>query len=258
MKVSIRNLNVKYMPKSKFEVNALKNVYMEINSYNFYTIVGNSGSGKTTLVKSLSALRIGKDINIFFNGKPLSKKYKHNKDLLKYKSDLATTFQFPDHQIFSKSVEDELKLIEKYKKIKINRDEFSSILSDLGFKNFDLFSLCPLIMSDGEKRKLVIALSIISNAKIIILDEPTTGLDPVSEKRVLEILLKQKEMGKAVIMITHNIRNAYSYSDYVFVLNKGIIAKHGSPEILRDKEFMKSVNLYSPYEIIGSLKRSET
>lgn len=257
MKISIKNLSVKYMPKTKFEVNALSDVNLNINSSNFYTIVGNSGSGKTTLVKNLSALRMEKDISIFFNDSPLSKRRKHKNNLLNYKKILTTTFQFPDHQIFSKSVEEELKLIEKYRKISINREEFTNLLLKLGFKKMDLNILCPLKMSDGEKRKLVIALSIISDSKVIILDEPTTGLDPISEIKVLEILESQKKEDKAIIMITHNIKNAYSYSDYVFILNKGVIVKQGSPQILKDKSFMKSVDLYSPYEIISSLKEEK-
>ncbi|MGI6710282.1 MAG: ATP-binding cassette domain-containing protein [Bacilli bacterium] len=239
-----------YLPKSKKKpINfTLKDINLSINKEDeFIAVIGHTGSGKSTLVQLMNALLIpstGK-INLFgniveHNKKPLLKPIRQQAGLV---------FQFPEYQLFEETVIKDISFGPK--NFGFSKDEaHKRALEAAKMMNIkeELLDRTPFTLSGGEMRKVAIAGILASNPDVLILDEPTVGLDPVNKREMLELLRKfNQELHKTIIIITHDMDVVGEYAKKVLVLKEGNIVHFGDKDSLfSDEEKVKNANLDYP------------
>lgn len=241
--MSIRLENVCY---SYGEDQAIKNVNLEIKYGEFVAIIGHIGSGKSTMIQMLNGLKIPSKGSLYFEGKKVTKKdYKSGKLMNK----VSIVFQFPEQQLFEKTVikdvcyglknrdlseEERLKKAkEALKMVKIDESNFYS---------------SPFELSGGQKRRVAIAGVLVMDLDVIVLDEPTAGLDPIGKKDILGILKDlNKNHNKTIVLVSHDMNDVCEYADRVIAINKGEIMFDDTPkEVFKNKMELESMGIKLP------------
>ena len=224
----------------------LKNINLTIKPNDeFITILGHTGSGKSTLVQLMNALNLPTEGEVTVCGDILTPKTK----LKPIRQKVGLVFQFPEYQIFEETV---LKDIEfGPKNFGFSASDATVVAKDaanLVGLNPDLLDRSPFSLSGGQMRKVAISGIIASNPEILILDEPTVGLDPQGKKELLTLLKKfNEEYHKTIILITHDMEVVSRYSKRTIVLNHGEIVYDGlTSELFRNKDLKEKFNLDYP------------
>lgn len=234
--IEVFNLSFSYGSNS-----VLEDINLEIREGELVSIIGPNGSGKSTLLKLISGILPLKDGRIFIKGKEI-REWREKIDRM-----IGFGFQNPDYQIFKENVWEEVGFSLELSGIKGREkerrsEEILSLLSLIDKKDKD-----PFTLSRGERQKLVVASILATEKEIIILDEPTTGLDPLEVEKVVEIIKTLKSKGVTVIFVTHSLELAFAFSDWIIVLKNGKIFMQGKPrEILSKERELKSVFLRIP------------
>ena len=235
---------------------------MTIKDKDFVTIVGKTGSGKSTLVQTFNALILPtfgyNEIEEFYitEDKKLKKELLKNKDKTvrkenkrysKLKKKVGMVFQFPEYQLFSETVLKDVMFGPKNFGFSEEEAKERAIkaLKDVGIPE-SYFDKSPFELSGGEKRRVAIAGIIASEPDILILDEPTAGLDPKGKKEILELIAAYHKTGKTVIVVTHDMDIVLEYSQKVIVLNNGKLIDILSPDELFKKENLEELSLEMP------------
>lgn len=214
---------------------ALKDINIEIREGELVSIIGPNGSGKSTLLKLISGILPLREGKIFIKGKEI----RELKD--KINQIIGFGFQNPDYQIFKESVWEEVGFTLELSGVKGNEknkriEEILSLLDLIDKRDND-----PFTLSKGERQKLVVASILATEREIIILDEPTTGLDPFEVEKVVEIIKTLKRKNVTVIFVTHSLELAFAFSDWIIILKNGKVFAQGKPrELLRRKEALES------------------
>ena len=214
MSIKFENVFFTYQENTPFCTHALNNINLEINDNEFVGLIGHTGSGKSTLVQHINALlrpskgviKVG-DYEIIAK----AKKIKNLKNLKKY---AGLVFQFPEYQLFDKEEEAILKAKKALKLVGISED---------------LFEKSPFELSGGQKRRVAIAGIIALEPKILVLDEPTAGLDPKGAKDMMELFNVIRNNGTTIVMVTHNMDNVLKYCSRAIVMSKGEIIFDSTP-----------------------------
>ena len=272
--MSISTKDLCYTYQSSFESHALKNVNLELEDHCFLALVGETGSGKSTLVQNLNGLltptfgeiKMGNYVIRVIDSKrqlidlSLSKeevnklrKKKREKqfELKKLRKYAGLVFQFPEYQLFEESVLKDVMFGPKNFGIK---DEEAKKLAIEALKSCNIdssyFSRSPFELSGGEKRRVAIAGILALDPEVLVLDEPTAGLDPQGEKEMMALFEKIYESGKSIIIVTHNMDLVLKYARTVVVMSKGEVVKKGDPlDVFVDEELLKNVAIEPPYVI---------
>lgn len=280
--MSISTKDLCYTYQSSFESHALKNVNLELEDHCFLALVGETGSGKSTLVQNLNGLltptsgeiKMGNYVIKVIDSKrqlidlSLSKeevnklrKKKREKqfELKKLRKYAGLVFQFPEYQLFEESVLKDVMFGPKNFGIK---DEEAKKLAIEALKSCNIdssyFSRSPFELSGGEKRRVAIAGILALDPEVLVLDEPTAGLDPQGEKEMMALFEKIYESGKSVIIVTHNMDLVLKYARTVVVMSKGEVVKKGDPlDVFVDEELLKNVAIEPPYVIKVALALKE-
>ncbi|CDC41583.1 cobalt import ATP-binding protein CbiO 2 [Firmicutes bacterium CAG:449] len=247
MSIRFENVFFTYQKNTPFEFSALKNINLTINEGDFVSIIGHTGSGKSTLIQQINALLKPTEGKVYVGEYIISneKKIKNLKQLKKY---AGLVFQFPEYQLFEETVLKDVCFGPK----NFNEDEKScrnKAIKALEMVGIDssLYNKSPFDLSGGQKRRVAIAGIIALQPKILILDEPTAGLDPRGEKDIMELFKKIHENGTTIIMVSHNMNNVLKYSNRAIVMNEGEIVLNDTPTNLfkRDDLFIK-YNIQEP------------
>ena len=243
MSISFKQVFYTYSPKTPFEYSALHDVNLEIKKGSFTCLVGHTGCGKSTLIQQLNGLLIPTSgevvIDEYINSKNNRKMRKKIRDLRR-KGGLV--FQFSENQLFEESVEKDVMFgplnfgVKKEDALKIAHESLLTVGLDESF-----FQKSPFDLSGGEKRRVAIAGVLALKPDILVLDEPTAGLDPKGTKELLTLVKKLNDNGTTIILVTHDINIVYEYADYVVVMNNGKIVKTSTPAEL----FSEDVERYS-------------
>lgn len=237
----INNLTYQYDKKRK----ALDNVSMDFDKGNIIGIIGSNGSGKSTLFNNLMGILKATSGEILYRGNNL--KY-DKKSLYKLRREVGVVFQDPEKQIFYSMVYDDIAFAlrnigtdEDIIKVRINQ-----ALDAVNGKDFIDRPVHSL--SYGQKKRVAIASVIAMNNDLILLDEPTAGLDPESTKAIVEIIKSLHNKGKKIVITSHDMNLIYDICDYVYVLNQGnIIASGTVEEVFTDDEKISKAGLELPW-----------
>ena len=259
MEINFRNVNFTYDSRSKLET--LKNINLTISkSGEFISILGHTGSGKSTLVQLMNALIIPTSGNLTILSQEIKTKKQKNKNLKDIRKQIGLVFQFPEYQLFEDTVLKDVmfgpinfgKTKEEAKEIAIKT------LKELKVDE-SLYDKSPFNLSGGQKRKVAIAGILASNPDILILDEPTVGLDPVGKYELLELLKHiHKTTNKTIIIITHDMNVVTKYTKRTLVLSNGEIVYDGNTkELFQNYKKLEQYNLDLPYISKIALKLRE-
>ncbi|GAA0435466.1 ATP-binding cassette domain-containing protein [Lentibacillus halophilus] len=202
----------------------LHNITCSIPRGRWISVIGTSGSGKSTLLKTLKGLVTIDSGEYFFDDRQIVRKKSIDTTAI---SEVGYVFQYPEHQFFQTTVYKELALgleQKKYSKKKIN-DTISEILQLFDLPE-EILAKSPFQLSGGQRRKLAIASVMTTKPKIMLLDEPTAALDPISRKKIVAGIKHWQEEGNTVIFVSHQMEDVAEYSDNVLVMQRGRIVTH--------------------------------
>ena len=247
MSIKITNLSYSYNSKSF----AVKDVTTSIKKGSFVSIVGHTGSGKSTFVQNLNALLIPTSGTVTVDEFTIENKLKI-KNIKALRKKIGIVFQFPEYQLFEETIERDILFGPK------NFDMKEEELSGLASKVLNIVGLddtflqkSPFELSGGEKRRVAIAGILAFDPDVLIVDEPTAGLDPISSNKMMELFKKLNEMGKTIILVTHNMDHVLEYSDRVLVFKEASLCYDGTPiELFNDIEKVKSLEIDIPNVIL--------
>ncbi|WKX02308.1 energy-coupling factor transporter ATPase [Candidatus Mycoplasma mahonii] len=230
------------------EFQALFDVNCIINKGEFVSIIGQTGSGKTTFIEHLNALLIPTTGEVIIDGRKIINTKRKLKGIKEQRKKVGIVFQFAEYQLFEETIEKDIifgpislgmdkdkakKLAKKYIKI-VGLDE-------------SYLSVSPFSLSGGQKRRVALAGILSMEPDILILDEPTAGLDPEGEIAMYKIFQRIHKEGKAIVVVTHNLDHALSYSNRTIVFKEGRIVKDGKTiDILYNKDLLKKNELETP------------
>ncbi len=229
MNILFKNVDYVYLSNTDM-TEAVQGINLEISGNKIISVIGHTGSGKSTLSKLMKGLISPQSGSIIINGE----KRQYIKNKLSIAKDIGLVFQYPEHQIFETTVYKDIsygprKLGWNEQQI-LEKTEY--ILNLLGLKS-DYLHRSTLALSGGEKRRVAIAGVLIMEPNILILDEPTAGLDPRGKSIILKSILEwQQKERRTVIFITHNMDDVLEYSDEVIVMHKGRLKYHSTPSFL--------------------------
>ncbi|QGZ97407.1 energy-coupling factor transporter ATPase [Mycoplasma sp. NEAQ87857] len=282
MQIKVKNLSHIFTPKTPWEFQALDNLNLEINQGEYIGIIGATGSGKTTLIEHLNALlkpTMG-EIEWVYKDQELAKNKKYSKYVLqddliqfiypdpkrkhsfkgakKIRQKIGVVFQFAEYQLFKGTILEDITFgpIAYGQSKEVAYEKAKDYLAMVGLSE-EYLSRSPFELSGGQKRRVAIAGILAMEPDVLIVDEPTAGLDPVGIKEILDILSDLNKKGKTIINVTHDLDNVLERASRVVLLKKGKIAKDGDVyEILNDVEFLKQNNLQPPklLEFVNKLR----
>ena len=240
MQIKIVNLSYTYMPKTPNAVEALHNVSLEIPEGKITSIIGHTGSGKSTLIQTFNGLLIPTTGEVQVGEYKITPKKNKNKNIKKLRKSLAIVFQFPEYQLFEETVEKDVAFgLKNYGvKEKESIEKAHLALNEVGIDE-SFYKRSPFELSGGEKRRVAIAGILALEPDILVLDEPTAGLDPEGSQIILNIIKKYHDSGKTIILVTHDMNIVLNHSDNVVVINDGNIAFSGTPSDLFTQDVAK-------------------
>lgn len=251
MTIEFKDVNVIYNPRSPFEFHALKNINTTFEVKKFYGLIGHTGSGKSTLIQSMNGLILPTSGQVNVDGTILNRKTKQ-KMIHQSKVKVGMVFQFPEHQLFEATVLKDVMFGP------MNMGASEEEAKDKAIRYLQLLNLpetlyerSPFELSGGQMRKVAIAGILAMEPSILILDEPTAGLDPVSHDETMKLFYDvYKKLDVTIILITHDMDDVLFYTDEVKVMDKGQLVNEGTTkEILQDKAFMRRYKLDIPHVI---------
>lgn len=250
MEIKFNNLNYTYNPNTSIQKDVLKDINISFKEGKITSLIGRSGSGKSTMAELMNALLFPSDGTIEIGNYLLtSKGIKNNKKINDLRVNVGLIFQFPEEQFFNMTVKEEISFGMKYFKYKTKDIEkrVSDSLKMVGLSD-EYLDRNPFTLSNGEKRKVAIASILAFNPKIIILDEPTIGLDYISKKNLMQLIRKLKmRLNKTIILISHDIELIHAISDYVILLDNGNIITQGDKyTVFKQEELLKQYGMRIP------------
>lgn len=272
--IEFHNISFIYNKKDPNRFDAIKNINFTLEKGDFVALVGKTGSGKSTLVQTLNALLLPNEgytrVEDFYitQNKELKKtlKKEHNlkgKDFKNYsnlRKEVGIVFQFPEYQLFSDSVLKDVMFGPKNFGMKEEEAKEAAInaLNSVGIDK-SYFKRSPFELSGGEKRRVAIAGIIASNPSILILDEPTVGLDPNGKEEILNLIKKIHESGKTIIVVTHDMDLVMNYAQKVVVLKDSKYIGMKTPKELFNSKDLTDYSLEIPtfYKFKKLLKNNE-
>lgn len=229
----------------------MKDIDLTIKDDSFTMLVGHTGSGKSTLVQQINALLIPSEGQVDVNGIIVDKNVKKLKNIKELRKGVGLVFQFPEYQLFEETVLKDVSFGPKNFGVKNEEAEnlAKEALSLVGIDE-SLFDKSPFELSGGQKRRVAIAGVITLNPKILILDEPTAGLDPQGSREMMHLFEKIHQRGTTIVMITHDMDNVIRYADKVVVLSKGRVVKEAKPyELFFDENLFSDLSIEEPLVI---------
>ncbi len=247
MQIEVKDLCYVYNKGTANETTAVKDISFHIEGGSFVGLIGHTGSGKSTLIQMLNALLTPTSGKVLVDGKDIFESKTSIKDI---RFNVGLVFQYPEHQLFEMNIFDEVAFGPKNMGLdeEETRARVDEALSIVGIDE-SMKEMSPITMSGGQKRRIAIAGILAMRPKVIILDEPTAGLDPRGRKEILDkIKTLQKEENLTVILVSHNMNEVASYCDKVLVMDKGELIEVGTPkEVFKKIEMLERVGLSAPY-----------
>ena len=246
MSIALEHVNYIYSPGTAYEKRALNDISLEIGQGQFVGIIGHTGSGKSTLIQHLNGLMKATSGDILYDGQSI---YAEGYDMRKLRSQVGLVFQYPEHQLFEVDVISDVCFGPKNQGLSEEESEKNAreALELVGFPE-KYYKQSPFELSGGQKRRVAIAGVLAMKPKVLILDEPTAGLDPKGRDEILDQIAKlHKETGMTVVLVSHSMEDVARYVDRIIVMNKGEKMLESTPkEFFRHYKELEEVGLAAP------------
>ena len=246
MSIILDHVNYIYGADTPLAVRALDDVCLQIPDGQFVGIIGHTGSGKSTLVQHLNGLIRASSGSIYFNGEDIYDKGYNMKQL---RSKVGLVFQYPEHQLFEIDVFSDVCFGPKNLGLSKKETELRAYaaLKQVGLED-EFFYQSPFELSGGQKRRVAIAGVLAMKPDILVLDEPTAGLDPKGRDEILDQVAKLKqETGITVILVSHSMEDVARYVDRIIVMNKGSVMYDDAPKkVFAHYKELEEVGLAAP------------
>ena len=246
MSIELKNITYTYSPGTAYEIHALKDINLEIPDGQFIGVIGHTGSGKSTLIQHLNALIRPTSGSVLYNGEDV---WEEKYDRRKLRSQVGLVFQYPEHQLFESDVLSDVCFgpMNQGMSREEAEAEAKKALLQVGFKEKN-FSKSPFELSGGQKKRVAIAGVLAMNPKILILDEPTAGLDPKGRDEILDQISElHKARGITIILVSHSMEDVAKYVERLIVVNRGQIAFDDTPrEVFSHYQELEAMGLAAP------------
>ncbi len=246
MTIVIDHLNYKYGEGTAYEKHALKDISLTIKDGEFIGLIGHTGSGKSTLIQHLNGLIKGTGGYVYFNGRDINDEDFSKKEL---RTKVGLVFQYPEHQLFETTVVKDVEFGPKNMKLpqlEVNMRTFEAI-KQVGIPE-ELYDASPFELSGGQKRRVAIAGVLAMKPEVLILDEPTAGLDPMGRDEILDQIAKiHREQKITVILVSHSMEDVAKYVDRLIVMDHGSVKFDGTPrEVFAHYKELEQIGLAAP------------
>ncbi len=258
MSIILDHVNYIYGADTALATKALDDICLQIPDGQFIGIIGHTGSGKSTLMQHLNGLLKASWGSIYFNGEDI---YDDDYDMRKLRSKVGLVFQYPEHQLFEIDVFSDVCFGPKNLGLPKKEVELRAFdaLRKVGLSE-DLYYQSPFDLSGGQKRRVAIAGVLAMKPEVLILDEPTAGLDPKGRDEILDQIKRlQTESGMTILLVSHSMEDVAEYVDRIIVMNKGSVMYDGVPkEVFSHYKDLEEVGLAAPQVtyIMNALKEN--
>lgn len=247
MSIKIENLTHIYMPKSPFEKVALDNVSVQINDGEFLALIGHTGSGKSTLIQHINGLLKPSSGKIVVDDIDITE---HGVKLTDIRKRVGLVFQYAEYQLFEETIEKDIAFGPR--NLGLNEEEITSrvkrAMNIVGLDYETYKDKSPFELSGGQKRRVAIAGVVAMEPKVLILDEPTAGLDPKGRDEILgKIELLHKEYNMTIILVSHSMEDVAKVANRILVMEGGKCILDGPPNLIfKEVETLERVGLAVP------------
>lgn len=246
MSITLDHINYSYSVGSAYEKHALKDVNLTIKDGEFIGLIGHTGSGKSTLIQHLNGLMKATSGTIYYNGKDI---YDNDFNMRELRNKVGLVFQYPEHQLFETTVIKDVSFGPKNQglpQLEVDLHSYEA-LKQVGIQE-DLIDCSPFELSGGQKRRVAIAGVLAMRPEVLILDEPTAGLDPAGRDEILDQIAKlHKERKITVILVSHSMEDVAKYVDRIIVMNKGEVVYSDVPKkVFANYKVLETIGLAAP------------
>ena len=246
MSIKLEHLNYVYSAGTAYEKHALKDINLEIPHGEFVGIIGHTGSGKSTLIQHLNGLIKATSGALYYNGENI---YKEGYNMRELRNQVGLVFQYPEHQLFEVDVMTDVCFGPKNQGLSKEecKERALEALKLTGLKE-KYYTSSPFELSGGQKRRVAIAGVLAMKPKVLVLDEPTAGLDPKGRDDILDqIAYLHKETDMTVILVSHSMEDIARYADRIIVMNKGEVMYNDEPaKVFAHYKELEKVGLAAP------------
>ncbi len=246
MSIVLDHVNYTYSAGTAYEKHALKDINLVIPDGQFIGLIGHTGSGKSTLIQHLNGLIKATGGAIYYDGHDIYDDDFSKKEL---RTKVGLVFQYPEHQLFETTVVKDVEFGPKNMKLpqlEVQMRTFEAIKM-VGISE-ELYDASPFELSGGQKRRVAIAGVLAMKPEVLVLDEPTAGLDPMGRDEILDqIAAIQKERGITVILVSHSMEDVAKYVDRLIVMDHGSVQYDGTPkEVFAHYKELEAMGLAAP------------
>lgn len=246
MSIKLEHLNYIYSQGTAYEKHALKDICLEIPHGEFVGVIGHTGSGKSTLIQHLNGLVKATSGALYYNGENI---YAEGYDLKALRNQVGLVFQYPEHQLFEIDVLTDVCFGPKNQGLSPEECKERAIeaLHLVGLPE-EYYKSSPFELSGGQKRRVAIAGVLAMKPKVLVLDEPTAGLDPKGRDEILDqIAYLHKESDLTVILVSHSMEDIAKYADRIIVMNHGQVVYNDIPKkVFAHYKELEEVGLAAP------------
>lgn len=247
MGIALENVNFTYQEGTPLALAALSDVSLTIEDGSYTALIGHTGSGKSTILQLLNGLLVPSQGSVRVFDTLITSTSK-NKDIRQIRKQVGLVFQFDENQIFEETVLKDVAFgpqnfgVSEEDAVKTAREKLALVGIDES-----LFDRSPFELSGGQMRRVAIAGILAMEPAILVLDEPTAGLDPLGRKELMTLFKKLHQSGMTIVLVTHLMDDVAEYANQVYVMEKGRLVKGGKPsDVFQDVVFMEEVQLGVP------------
>ena len=247
MGIALENVSFTYQEGTPLASTALTDVSLTIEDGSYTALIGHTGSGKSTILQLLNGLLVPSQGSVRVFDTLITSTSK-NKDIRQIRKQVGLVFQFAENQIFEETVLKDVAFgpqnfgVSEEDAVKIAREKLALVGIDES-----LYNRSPFELSGGQMRRVAIAGILAMEPAILVLDEPTAGLDPLGRKELMNLFKKLHQSGMTIILVTHLMDDVAEYANQVYVMEKGRLVKGGKPsDVFQDVVFMEEVQLGVP------------
>ena len=246
MSIIVDNVNYVYSEGTAYEIKALSDINVKIEDGEFIGIIGHTGSGKSTLIQHLNGLVKATSGVIYFHGQDI---YDKDFDLRELRNRVGLVFQYPEHQLFETTIFDDVCFGPKNQGLSKEEAGLRAFeaLKSVGIPE-ELYYQSPFDLSGGQKRRVAIAGVLAMKPEVLILDEPTAGLDPGGRDEILDLITRMhRERGMTVLLVSHSMEDVAKYVDRIIVMNQGHVMFDDVPKkVFAHYKELEAIGLAAP------------